>query len=310
MMAEITAQMVKDLREKTGAGMMDCKKALTETDGDMEAAMDWLRAKGFAKAAKKAGRTAADGLVGMAAEGAKGALVEVNAETDFVARNEQFQQMVAEIAKLALKSKGDVDALSAQTFPGSDKPLSEYVSEMIATIGENMRLRRAGFIEVSEGVVSSYMHNQIAPDMGKIGVIVGLESEGDKDKLAALGKQLAMHIAATNPLSVDVDGLDAEAVDRERAILVEQAKESGKPDNIIEKMVEGRLNKYYQEVVLMKQALVTDPDNSVEKAIKDAEGDVGAPIKVVGFERFALGEGIEKEDEDFAAEVAAAASGG
>ena len=309
-MAEITAQMVKDLREKTGAGMMDCKKALTETDGDMEAAMDWLRAKGFAKAAKKAGRTAADGLVGMAAEGTKGALVEVNAETDFVARNEQFQQMVAEIAKLALKSKGDVDALSAQTFPGSDKPLSEYVSEMIATIGENMRLRRAGFIEVSEGVVSSYMHNQIAPDMGKIGVIVGLESEGDKDELAALGKQLAMHIAATNPLSVDVDGLDAEAVDRERAILVEQAKESGKPDNIIEKMVEGRLNKYYQEVVLMKQALVTDPDNSVEKAIKDAEGDVGAPIKVVGFERFALGEGIEKEDEDFAAEVAAAASGG
>jgi len=308
-MAEITAQMVKDLREKTGAGMMDCKTALKETDGDMEAAVDWLRAKGFAKAAKKAGRTAADGLVGMASEAGKGALVEVNAETDFVARNEQFQNMVAEIANLALKTRGDIDALAAETFPGSDKTVSDYVSEMIATIGENMRLRRAAFIEVSSGVVSSYMHNQIAPDMGKIGVIVGLESDGDAEKLARLGKQIAMHVAATNPLAVDVDGLDPAVVDRERAILVEQAKESGKPDNIIEKMVEGRLNKYYQEVVLLKQALVTDPDNTVEKALKAAEGEVGASIKVVGFERFALGEGIEKEEEDFAAEVAAAASG-
>jgi len=308
-MAEITAQMVKDLREKTGAGMMDCKTALKETDGDMEAAVDWLRAKGFAKAAKKAGRTAADGLVGMASEAGKGALVEVNAETDFVARNEQFQNMVAEIANLALKTRGDIDALAAETFPGSDKTVSDYVSEMIATIGENMRLRRAAFIEVSSGVVSSYMHNQIAPDMGKIGVIVGLESDGDAEKLARLGKQIAMHVAATNPLAVDVDGLDPAVVDRERAILVEQAKESGKPDNIIEKMVEGRLNKYYQEVVLLKQALVTDPDNTVEQALKAAEGEVGASIKVVGFERFALGEGIEKEEEDFAAEVAAAASG-
>lgn len=308
-MAEITAQMVKDLREKTGAGMMDCKTALKETDGDMEAAVDWLRAKGFAKAAKKAGRTAADGLIGMATEDGKGALVEVNAETDFVARNEQFQKMVGEIARLAVKAKGDLDALSAETFPGSDKSVSDYLSEMIATIGENMQLRRTGFIEVSQGVVASYMHNQVAPDMGKIGVIVGLESTGDKDKLAALGKQIAMHIAATNPLSVDVDGLDPESVDRERSILIEQARDSGKPDNIIEKMVEGRLNKYYQEVVLMKQALVTDPDNSVEKAIKAAEGEVGAPIKVIGFARFALGEGIEKEEEDFAAEVAAAASG-
>jgi len=308
-MAEITAQMVKDLREKTGAGMMDCKTALKETDGDMEAAIDWLRAKGFAKAAKKAGRTAADGLVGMATEDGKGALVEVNAETDFVARNEQFQNMVSEIAKLALKVEGDVDKLAAETFPGTDKPVSDYISEMIATIGENMRLRRAGFIAVSEGIVASYMHNQAAPGMGKIGVIVGLESTGDKDKLHALGKQLAMHIAATSPLAIDVDTLDQAIVDRERSILVEQARESGKPENIIEKMVEGRLNKYYQEVVLMKQALVTDPDNTVEQALKAAEGDLGGAVKIIGFERFALGEGIETEDEDFAAEVAAAASG-
>lgn len=308
-MAEITAQMVKDLRDKTGAGMMDCKTALKETGGDMEAAVDWLRAKGFAKAAKKAGRTAADGLIGLAVSGTKGALVEVNAETDFVARNEQFQKMVGEIAKLALTAEGDVDKLAATPYPNSDKPVSDYIAEMIATIGENMQLRRTAAIKVSKGVVASYMHNQVAPDMGKIGVIVGLESEGDTDKLQALGKQLAMHVAATNPLSVDVDGLDAEAVDRERAILIEQARDSGKPENIIEKMVEGRLNKYYQEVVLMKQPLVTDPDTSVEKAIKAAEGEVGASITVAGFARFALGEGIEKEQEDFAAEVAAAASG-
>jgi len=308
-MAEITAQMVKDLRDKTGAGMMDCKKALNETDGDMEAAVDWLRAKGFAKAAKKAGRTAADGLVGVAVEDKKGAVVEVNAETDFVARNDQFQNMVSEIAKLSLKTQGDVDALGAENFPGTDKPVNDYISEMIATIGENMRLRRAAYIEVSDGIVASYVHNAAAPGMGKIGVIVGLESTGDKEKLHALGKQLAMHIAATSPLAVDVDSLDPAVVDRERTILVEQARDSGKPENIIEKMVEGRLNKYYQEVVLMKQALVTDPDNAVEAALKAAEADVGAPIKVIGFERYGLGEGIETEEEDFAAEVAAAASG-
>jgi elongation factor Ts len=308
-MAEITAKMVKDLRDKTGAGMMDCKTALSETDGDMEAAVDWLRAKGFAKAAKKAGRTAADGLVGVAVEDRKGAVVEVNAETDFVARNDQFQNMVSEISKLALKTAGDVDALGAETFPGTDKPVNDYISEMIATIGENMRLRRTGYIEVSDGIVASYVHNAAAPGMGKIGVIVGLESTGDQDKLQALGKQLAMHVAATSPLAVDVDSLDPEVVERERSILVEQARDSGKPDNIIEKMVEGRLNKYYQEVVLMKQALVTDPDNTVEKAIKAAEDDIGAPVKVVGFERYALGEGIETEEQDFAAEVAAAASG-
>ncbi len=308
-MAEITAKMVKDLRDKTGAGMMDCKKALSETDGDMDAAVDWLRAKGFARAAKKAGRTAADGLVGVAVEDKKGAVVEVNAETDFVARNDQFQNMVGEISRLALKAGGDVDKLGAETFPGAGKPVNDYIAEMIATIGENMRLRRTGYIEVSDGIVASYVHNAAAPGMGKIGVIVGLESTGDTDKLAALGKQIAMHIAATNPLSVDVDGLDPEAVARERSILVEQARESGKPENIIEKMVEGRLNKYYQEVVLLKQALVTDPDNTVEKAIKAAEDDIGAPVKVVGFERYALGEGIETEEQDFAAEVAAAVSG-
>jgi elongation factor Ts len=308
-MAEITAKMVKDLRDKTGAGMMDCKKALSETDGDMEAAVDWLRAKGFAKAAKKAGRTAADGLVGVAVEDKKGAVVEVNAETDFVARNEQFQNMVSEISKLALKTEGDVNKLGAETFPGTDKPVNDYISEMIATIGENMRLRRAGYIAVSDGIVASYVHNAAAPGMGKIGVIVGLESTGDQDKLQALGKQLAMHVAATSPMAVDVDSLDPEVIERERSILVEQARESGKPDNIIEKMVEGRLNKYYQEVVLMKQALVTDPDNTVEAALKAAEDDIGAPVKVVGFERYALGEGIETEETDFAAEVAAAASG-
>jgi len=308
-MAEITAKMVKDLRDKTGAGMMDCKTALSETDGDMEAAVDWLRAKGFAKAAKKAGRTAADGLVGAAVKGTKGALVEVNAETDFVARNEQFQKMVAEISKLALKAEGDVDVLGAETYPRSDKTVSDYINEMIATIGENMRLRRTAFIKVSRGVVVSYVHNAAAPDMGKIGVIVGLQSTGDKDKLQALGKQLAMHIAAISPLAVDVESLDPAVIERERAILVEQARESGKPDNIIEKMVEGRLNKYYQDVVLLKQALVTDPDNTVEQAIKAAEEDIGASIKIKGFERFALGEGIEKDEEDFAAEVAAAVSG-
>jgi elongation factor Ts len=244
----------------------------------------------------------------MAVDGTKGALVEVNAETDFVARNEQFQAMVGEISKLALQAGGDIDALAAQGYPGADKSVADYVSEMIATIGENMRLRRTALIEVSDGVVSSYMHNAIAPGMGKIGVIVGLESTGDKKKLEALGKQFAMHVAASSPLAVDVDSLDQAVVERERAVLVEQARDSGKPENIIEKMVEGRLNKYYQEVVLMKQALVTDPDNTVEKAIKAAEDDVGAPIKIVGFERYSLGEGIETEDEDFAAEVAAVAS--
>lgn len=309
-MTAITAQMVKALREKTGAGMMDCKAALQETGGDMEAAIDWLRTKGLAKAAKKAGRVAAEGLIGIATLGNKGAVVEVNSETDFVARNAQFQALVAQIAKLALKANGDVEKLAQQEFPRKKVPVSEHIRNMIATIGENMQLRRAAAIKVKKGVVASYMHNAVAPDLGRIGVLVGLESDGDKDKLQELGKQVAMHIAATAPLAVRIDELDKEVVDRERAILAEQARESGKPENIIAKMVEGRLNKFYQEVVLLKQAFVINPDLTVEKALKEAEKEIGAPVKITSFVRFALGEGIEKNEDDFAAEVAAAVSGG
>lgn len=305
-MADITASMVKELREKTGAGMMDCKAALNETGGDMEAAVDWLRTKGLAKAAKKAGRVAAEGLVGAIADGKRGAVVEVNSETDFVARNEQFQNMVSEIAKVALDTNGDVDALKAATFPGSSKSVADYVTEAVGTIGENMNVRRAGFISVDEGVVAAYVHNQVVPGLGKIGVLVGLESAGDKDKLLELGKQIAMHVAATNPLATRPEDLDQDTIDRERNVLIAEAKESGRPDNIIEKMVDGRMRKFLQEVVLLSQAFVIDPDNSVEQAVKNAEGDIGAPVKVVGFLRFGLGEGVEKEETDFAAEVAAA----
>lgn len=305
-MADITASMVKELREKTGAGMMDCKAALKENNGDMEAAVDWLRTKGLAKAAKKAGRVAAEGLIGVVADGTRGAVVEVNSETDFVARNEQFQGMVSEIAKLALDAGGDVDALKAATYPGSSKSVEDYVTEAVGTIGENMNVRRAGFISVDDGVVSAYVHNQVVPGLGKIGVLVGLESTGDKDKLAELGKQIAMHVAATNPLATRPEDMDQDTIDRERNVLIAEAKESGRPDNIIEKMVEGRMRKFLQEVVLLSQAFVIDPDNSVEQAVKNAEGDIGAPVKVVGFLRFGLGEGVEKEEADFAAEVAAA----
>ena len=305
-MADITASMVKELREKTGAGMMDCKAALNETGGAMEAAVDWLRTKGLAKAAKKAGRVAAEGLVGVIADGKRGAVVEVNSETDFVARNEQFQNMVSEIAKVALDTNGDVDALKAATFPGSSKSVADYVTEAVGTIGENMNVRRAGFISVDEGVVAAYVHNQVVPGLGKIGVLVGLESAGDKDKLLELGKQIAMHVAATNPLATRPEDLDQDTIDRERNVLIAEAKESGRPDNIIEKMVDGRMRKFLQEVVLLSQAFVIDPDNSVEQAVKNAEGDIGAPVKVVGFLRFGLGEGVEKVETDFAAEVAAA----
>lgn len=308
-MANITASMVKELRDQTGAGMMDCKAALAETGGEMEAAVDWLRAKGLSKAAKKAGRVAAEGLVAVAGDGNKGVVVEVNAETDFVARNELFQTMVRTIAEVALSVGGDFLALSAAKYPGSDKTVAEYLQEMVGQIGENMTLRRCAGFEVSPGAVASYIHSATAPGLGRIGVLVALESAGDQGKLAALGKQIAMHVAATNPLSVDVDGLDAAVVERERAVYREQAKESGKPAEIIEKMVEGRVRKFYEEAVLLKQAFVIDPDNTVEKAVKAAETDVGGPIKVAGFVRFALGEGIEKEETDFAAEVAAAARG-
>ena len=309
-MASISATMVKELREKTGAGMMDCKAALNEVDGDMEAAVDWLRTKGLAKAAKKAGRVAAEGLIGLAAEGQSGAVVEVNSETDFVARNEQFQDMVGEIAKLALASGGDTEKLAGTVYPGGKLSVAEHITEMIGTIGENMNLRRSACLTVKSGVVASYVHNAIAPGLGKIGVLVALESDGDAAALAAFGKQLSMHIAATNPLALSTEELDPEVIERERAILLEQARESGKPEKIIEKMIEGRLRKFYEEVVLLKQTFVIDGETIIEKAIKAAEADIGSPVKVVAFERFALGEGLDRKEEDFAAEVAAAASGG
>jgi elongation factor Ts len=308
-MADVTASMVKELREKTGAGMMDCKSALNETQGDMEAAVDWLRTKGLAKAAKKSGRVAAEGLVGVVAEGTRGALVEVNSETDFVARNEQFQKMVSEIARVALGVNGDTEKLLATPYPGSALAVKDYVTEQVGTIGENMNVRRAASISVSDGVVSAYTHNQVVPGLGKIGVLVGLESTGDKGKLAELGKQIAMHIAATSPLATRREEVDPAVVERERNVLIAEAKESGRPENIIEKMVEGRIRKFYEEVVLLSQAFVIDPDHTVEKAVQAAEAGVGAPINVVGFVRFALGEGIEKAETDFAAEVAAAARG-
>ena len=308
-MVDITASMVKELRESTGAGMMDCKGALAEVDGDMEAAIDFLRTKGLAKAAKKAGRVASEGLIGVKAEGTRGAVVEVNSETDFVARNEKFQEMVSGIAGLALETGGSTADLSNTKYPGSGKSVADYVTEMVATIGENMSVRRAQSLSVESGVVASYVHNQTATGLGRIGVLVALESNGDQDQLSSLGKQLAMHVAAAAPLALTPDELDQDIVNRERAILSEQARESGKPEEIIEKMVDGRMRKFYEESVLMSQTFVIDGENSVEKAVKNAEGDVGAPIKVAGFLRYALGEGIEKEEQDFAAEVAAAASG-
>jgi elongation factor Ts len=307
-MAMITATMVKGLREKTGAGMMDCKAALNEAQGDMEAAVDWLRAKGLAKAAKKAGRVAAEGLIGLATDAKQAALVEVNSETDFVARNQKFQEMVSAVAAAALKTKGDVDKLAAAKYGSGKASVADTIKEMIGSIGENMTLRRAAHLSAAKGVVASYMHNTIAPGLGKIGVIVSLESAGDTEQLKSFGRQVAMHIAFANPQSLDVDGLDKTVVERERAVLTEQAKESGKPPQVIEKMVEGRLRKFYEEVVLLVQSFVHDPDTTVAKALEAAGKTAGAPIKITGFYRFALGEGIDRPDSDFAAEVAAAAS--
>ncbi len=307
-MSTITATMVKDLREKTGAGMMDCKAALAETKGDMEAAVDWLRTKGLAKAAKKAGRVAAEGLIGLAADAKTAALVEVNSETDFVARNQKFQDMVSAIAAAALKVKGDVDKLAAAKYGGGKATVAETIKEMIGSIGENMTLRRTTHLSAANGVVASYMHNAIAPGLGKIGVIVALESSGKPEDVKAFGRQIAMHIAFANPQSLDIDGLDKATVERERAVLTEQAKESGKPAAVIEKMVEGRLRKFYEEVVLLAQPFVHDPDTIVAKALEAAGKTAGGPIKITAFHRFALGEGIDRPDSDFAAEVAAAAS--
>ncbi|HEY0854446.1 MAG TPA: translation elongation factor Ts [Devosia sp.] len=303
----VTAQQVKELRDATGVGMMDCKKALAETNGDMEAAIDWLRTRGLAKAAKKAGRVAAEGLVGVTVEGNKAAIVEVNSETDFVARNEQFQSIVGNISKLAVQANGDVHVLSEMPYPGSGRSVSGELTDAIAKIGENMNLRRSELIEVKDGVVGNYVHNAVKPGMGKLGVLVGLESTGDKAVLAALGKQIAMHIANTAPLSVSPDDIDQDVVARERAIFTEQAKESGKPAEVIEKMIEGRVRKFYEEVTLLAQTFVVDGESKVADVVKKAEKDAGAPIKVTKFVRYSLGEGIEKEETDFAAEVAATA---
>ena len=303
-MAEITASLVKDLREKTGAGMMDCKKALAETNGDLEAAVDWLRKKGLSAAAKKSGRVAAEGLVAVTASGTKGALAEINAETDFVSRNEQFQGFAKMVAELALAKGDDVAALKAAAAPGG-KTVEETLTNLIATVGENMSLRRATVLAVKQGVVASYMHSAVAPGLGRIGVLVALESTGAAGKLAEVGKQIAMHIAAANPQFLNVASVDPAAVARERAVLTEQAATSGKPPAVIEKMVEGRIRKYYEEVVLLEQVFVIDGESKVSKIVETAAAAAGAPITVAAFARFALGEGIQKETKDFAAEVAA-----
>ncbi|MEA3004511.1 MAG: elongation factor Ts [Sphingomonadales bacterium] len=308
-MAEITAATVKELRERTGAGMMDCKKALGENQGDMEAAIDWLRTKGLAAAAKKAGRTAAEGLVGVAVRGTKGAVVEVNSETDFVAKNEQFQEFVRTVAGLALDTGSDVEALKAAAWPAGGT-VEEKLTANIATIGEHQSLRRAALLEVGDGVVVSYVHNAAAPGLGKIGVLVALESAGGKAALEALGKQLAMHIAAANPLALRGEDLDSDMVERERAIAAEKAKESGKPENIVEKMVEGAIAKFRKEMAFLSQLFVMDNKTRVEDVVAAEAKKVGAPIAVAGFIRFQLGEGIEKKESDFAAEVAAASGVG
>jgi elongation factor Ts len=305
-MAEITAASVKELRERTGAGMMDCKKALAETNGEMEPAIDWLRAKGLAAAAKKAGRTAAEGLVGVAVESKRGAVVEINSETDFVAKNELFQDFVRNVAKLALDHGTDVEALGAMAYPDGGT-VAEKLTDNIAKIGENQSLRRAAVLDVSEGAIVSYVHNQVAPGLGKIGVLVALESSASTEALLALGKQLAMHVAAAHPLALSAEDLPAELVERERSIALEKAKESGKPQNIVEKMVEGGLAKFRKENALLTQLFVIDNKTPVAEVVAAAAKDAATGIVLKGFVRFQLGEGIEKKQEDFAAEVAAAA---
>jgi len=308
-MTQVTAGMIKELREKSGAGMLDCKKALEETNGDMNAAVDWLRAKGLSKAAKKSGRTTAEGLVVISADkGDKRAVVvEVNSETDFVGRNEQFQNFVKDIAKIAATEEHDLQSLLAADFSG--KSVQENLTELIATIGENMAIRRLAVLEVEQGIVATYMHNAIVPGLGKIGVLVALESAAPADKLNELGKKLAMHIAAAKPEFLDINSVDASALDRERAVLTEQAREQGKAEEIIGKMVEGRIRKFYEEVVLLEQVFVMDGETKISKVVEAASKEAGSPITLKGFARFALGEGVEKEETDFAAEVAKAANG-
>ncbi|MEP9378003.1 translation elongation factor Ts [Aquabacter sp. CN5-332] len=304
-MAAITAGLVKELRDKTGAGMMDCKAALTETNGDVEAAIDWLRKKGLAKAAKKAGRVAAEGLVAVESSGHYATAVEVNAETDFVARNTDFQAFVREAAKIALNTDGSVEALAAAHFPGESVTVADKLASLIATIGENMTLRRSVKLTVDKGMIASYVHGAVADGMGRIGVLVALESEGDVEKLSVLGRQIAMHIAALSPVALDASGIDPETIAREKAILLE--KHQGKPANVQDKIAESGMKTYFKEVTLLEQAFVHDGSKSVSQVLKENEGAVGAPIKIKAFTRFVLGEGIEKEETDFAAEVAAAA---
>jgi elongation factor Ts len=305
-MAEITAASVKELRERTGAGMMDCKKALAESDGEMEAAIDWLRAKGLSAAAKKAGRTAAEGLVGAAIDGSRGALVEVNSETDFVAKNELFQDFVRNVAQLVLQHGTDVEALGAAQYPGAGT-VQEKLTDNIAKIGENQSLRRAAVLQVGQGAVVPYVHNQVAPGLGKIGVLVALESSAPAEMLNELGRQIAQHVAAAHPQALDADSLDHELIERERSVAMEKAKESGKPQNIIEKMVEGSLVKFRKENALLTQLFVRDNKTPVAEVVSAAAKEAGTAIQLTGFVRFQLGEGIEKKQEDFAAEVAAAA---
>lgn len=300
----ISAAQVKELRDLTGAGMMDCKAALAETNGNMEEAVDWLRKKGISKADKKAGRTAAEGLIGVDAGVREAAIVEVNSETDFVARNGAFQEIVANVAKVAL-AYGDTEAVAAAKYPGSDKSVTDTIKDAVGTIGENLGFRRSAKLTVEHGVVATYVHNAVVDNLGKLGVLVAIETTGDAHKANAFARQVAMHIAAINPLALTTDELDPAAVEREKAIFSDQARASGKPEAIIEKMVEGRLRKFYEEVVLLKQAFVINPDLTVEQALKQAEKEIGAPAKISAYLRFALGEGIEKETTDFAAEVAA-----
>jgi len=306
-MAEITAALVKELREKSGAGMMDCKKALAESNGDMDAAVDWLRTKGLAAAQKKSSRVAAEGLVGVASSGTEAVVVEVNSETDFVARNDQFQGFVSTVADIALASKGDMEAVAAADYPDAGRNVADELTHRIATIGENMNLRRAAYLSVPNGVVASYIHNQVVDGLGKIGVLVALESVGDAGKLNELGRQIAMHVAAAAPQALDVASLDPAVVEKEREVLASQARESGKPEAIIEKMVEGRIRKFYEESVLLQQVWVLDGESRVEDVVKALAKELGTDVRLAGFVRYQLGEGIEKREDDFAAEVAAAA---
>ncbi|MSO70800.1 MAG: elongation factor Ts [Alphaproteobacteria bacterium] len=303
-MSEISATQVRQLREATGAGMMDCKKALAETKGDLESAVDWLRKKGLAAAAKKAGRAASEGLVAVAVSGTRGALAEVNSETDFVARNPLFQAFARAVAELALGAGGDVEKLKAAKYPGSGRTVDDEAKSLVASIGENIQVRRTAILEVGKGAVAAYVHNQAALGLGKIGVLIGIESTGDTKAVGAVGKQLAMHVAAAAPLFARIDDVDPAARERERAVLVDQAGASGKAEEFIAKMVEGRLRKWYEDVVLSEQVFVIDGETKISKVLANAAKDAGAPVAIKGFIRFAVGEGVEKRSADFADEVA------